>query len=585
MWYSYSKDITYLCLGNIILVHMLFMQMGKCEPPKICPIYCICNLKNNLNHADCSSKYLISANTAVPYQVESLDLSYNDITVLDNASFQGYVHLKNLTLGHNAIHTIFLDTFVPLKRIRAIDLSYNRLEFIDPRLFESNRKIDTLNLEGNKFFSLANEPFLRSKSLQTLNLASAQINVLLPVHYRALPQLQAIDLTRNHIITIDKFATQAPKQLRTLNLEENNLNCDQTLRTAIDQLKVQNVEVIYSYCQNADTLTTIKGAQNKKQEFERIEIMNERLIDGLASMEKEEDAGDSQEHFDDAIRRGVLSGWHSTLDSGEDVDYYADFDMYESEEKDFSELMNKTCRRWCYQNGCSKSFPRQTFNNANFGTEYSDLDFLLVFICGNVVGIAITVLIGSCIICIWRCTSLKARNMMQVEDPYGSRFAVARQSLISPQPALSTAVDAIRRPSAQASEPEQENIPVVLPQPPRRRRQPSRQRTVVRYDQLARTGGGNFISQLFGRPARHQYYRTINENTANLIRRLSRSNLFNNRLSQHFGDRESSATNSSSNAPDSPDGASVPSATRTPHRRRPETPPPLYSEVVPKSTV
>lgn len=107
--------------------------------------------------------------------------------------------------------------------------------------------------------------------------------------------------------------------------------------------------------------------------------------------------------------------------------------------------------------------------------------------------------------------------------------------------------------------------------PPQVRRQPRRRaapppRAVVRYEGPV---GENFISRLFGRPARHQYYRTINQNTATLIRRLSRSNLFNNRLSQHFLDRQTSGE------PSSPDGyASEPSAPR------PETPPPCYGDVV-----
>lgn len=44
----------------------------------------------------------------------------------------------------------------------------------------------------------------------------------------------------------------------------------------------------------------------------------------------------------------------------------------------------------------------------------------------------------------------------------------------------------------------------------------------------------SFVTRLFERPARHRYYRAFNENTAHLIRRLSRSSLVNNRLSQHF---------------------------------------------------
>ncbi|XP_053957903.1 uncharacterized protein LOC128863033 [Anastrepha ludens] len=593
----------------------IFLQLAKCGPPKVCPIYCICFLKNNFNHADCSGSRLINPNSAVPYEVQSLDLSYNDITELDNNCFQGYNHLINMTIAHNALHTVFLDAFVPLKRIRAIDLSYNRLEFIDPRIFESNRKLHTLNLEGNKFMTLANAPLVHSKSLRTLNLANAQINVLLPEHYSRLPQLQELDLARNLIITIDKFAKQPPNQLLKLNLEENNLNCDQTLQTALKQLKARNVQIIYSNCPLADP--AMKSAMAVEKKLERMELVDETR----AGMEDEGDVGDSPENFDDAIRGGDLSGWHFPLSSDEDEDYYTDFDVDQNEEGDesliahnsSSELMNKTCRLWCYKNGWSKPFSKNDFNDAiDFSVkQYSNFDLLFALICGIAIGIALTIFIGSCIICIWRCASLKAKRV-QVEDPYNNHYAAVRQAAapLPPPRASRSTVDAIRRPSTRDPEPEPESgptstherYPVVLPQPPRRRqrqrqcRHSSVQHAVVRHDQLADPGGNNFISRLFGRPARHQYYRTINENTATLIRRLSRSNLFNNRLSQHFGDRDRdrNTTNSSPNAPDSPDGVSdlnldgelggLSSATRTPHRRRPETPPPLYSEIVLKQT-
>ncbi|XP_011193920.2 uncharacterized protein LOC105219469 [Zeugodacus cucurbitae] len=608
MWLAAYKR-TIICWSTLFIVALL-MQRVTGGPPKTCPIYCNCNSVDNLNHADCSGKRLISPNSAVPFEVQSLDLSYNDITILDNNCFEDYVYLFNITIAHNAIHTIFLDVFAPLKRIRAIDLSHNRLETIDPRLFESNRRLHTLNLAGNKFLSLPNEPLLHSKSLRKLNLADAQINVLLPEHYSGIPQLQELDLAHNLIITIDQFAAQPPKRLLVLNLDENNLNCDQTLQTAMQQLKARNVQVDYSYCQ----VVGADSSDNDLNKFERIELMEGHRVkenEGKAELGiVEDDVGDSQENFDEAIRSGDLSGWHFPLTSVEDTDGYTDFDVTENEESGNTstatynkKTTNEICLRWCQQYG-NNTFTKHSSNDAiDFNTKlYTDFDLLFVFICGIAVGIALTIFIGSCIICIWRCSSLKARHV-HVENPYDVPYAIAPQSrqpsIPSAPPSSYAAVDAIRRPSARETEPTQELLPVVYPQPPRRRqrRTASTQRAVVRRDQLARPGSDNFISRLFGRPARHQYYRTINENTATLIRRLSRSNLFNNRLSQHFGerDREHNTVSSAPNTPPvSPDGAiisnldseleSLATATRTPHRRRPETPPPLYSEIVAKDS-
>lgn len=496
-----------------------------------------------------------------------------------------------------------------MKRVRTIDLSHNRLETIDQRLFESNRRLHTLNLAGNKFLSLPNEPLLHSKSLRKLNLADAQINVLLAEHYSGLPQLQELDLAHNLIITIDQFAAQPPKRLLLLNLDGNNLNCDHTLQTAMAQLIVRSVEVGYSYCQAVGADHT----DEVQTKFERIELLSEHLDKGRAEVGiSEDDVGDSQENFDDNIRSGVLSGWHFPITSVDDTDDYTDFDVEDTAKNGDvpsdtynNKTTNETCHRWCQHYG-NRSFPNHTSNDAiAFSAKlYSDFDLLFVFICGIEVGIALTIFIGTCIICIWRCSSLKSRHL-QVEDPYDTPYDAvhhSRQPSIPTQPSSShAAIDAIRRPSTREAEPTQELLPVRCLQPPRRRqrRTPSTQRSVVRRDQLAHPGNDNFISRLFGRPVRHQYYRTINENTATLIRRLSHSNLFNNRLSQHFGerdrdrDRERNTADHVPNIPsDTPDGAVAPNldgeleslttATRTPHRRRPETPPPLYSEIVAK---
>jgi len=112
--------------------------------------------------------------------------------------------------------------------------------------------------------------------------------------------------------------------------------------------------------------------------------------------------------------------------------------------------------------------------------------------------------------------------------------------------------------------------------PPRtrnpRRSNPQRSRSNVPSRALVRQPYGpedNFVSRLFGRPARHQYYRAINQNTATLIRSISRSNLFRTR------DREPSS-------PETPTAATSRFYTDIvePGAARPETPPPNYGDVV-----
>lgn len=55
---------------------------------KFCPRSCTCDIFEGLKRADCSQQRLIHAQTDVPDMVEILDLSRNEISGLNDRSFQ-----------------------------------------------------------------------------------------------------------------------------------------------------------------------------------------------------------------------------------------------------------------------------------------------------------------------------------------------------------------------------------------------------------------------------------------------------------------------------------------------------------------
>lgn len=161
---------------------------------------------------------------------------------------QNNVHLVNLTLAHNAIHTLHVDAFAELRHLRSLDLSYNRLEQLDEHLLETNTQLLHLNLEGNKLATLGDAPLLRSSSLRVLNLRNAQINQLSVELLSALPQLRQLDLAQNMLITLSVNVFHAPRYLASLNLEENPLNCDRALIKVATWLSLRGVVVSMSDC-------------------------------------------------------------------------------------------------------------------------------------------------------------------------------------------------------------------------------------------------------------------------------------------------------------------------------------------------
>lgn len=141
-----------------------------------------------------SNEHLISAFIGISSYVEYLDLSSNDIMIIDNYSFQvsdqwncGPIlcisisclfffslffggqeldRLKTLLLNRNSISFIELDAFSRLTQLKSINLANNRLESFDNRIFEENMQLIDIDLSHNKFMLLSNEPILKSKSLQ-----------------------------------------------------------------------------------------------------------------------------------------------------------------------------------------------------------------------------------------------------------------------------------------------------------------------------------------------------------------------------------------------------------------------------------
>ncbi|XP_075153810.1 uncharacterized protein LOC142227255 [Haematobia irritans] len=497
---------------------------------KVCPRFCKCDLYQNLNRAQCSSKNLISAEIEAPKIVQILDLSYNEIASIESTSFQKYYHVKYLNLSHNAIQTLDLDSFSQLKRILEIDLSYNRLEYMDERIFERNRRLININLEGNKFMTLETKPFLRSISLTTLNLRNSQLIFVHESLFSSLPNLNDLDLSQNLLNTFGVNDFLGLQNLKTLNLSGNSFKCTPPIKENVQLLRGQGLNVVIDQCQedSAEIIAPIESFRNNEK-FQKMTLL--------------EEVEEPQPDF--------LKQWHLTLDSEEDLDEQEDSSEITDSFLASSEWLRfapdavlcdsqkfKLCQsyRKCLGNLNTAWHEKRALDT--FTSSEAKFSFFL----GAACGITLVICILTCALCLKNCCASKKRDRFpEIEEQH--------EEGIGTQPLA------------------RQNLPPQSRRPVRRRApHPPNRTAMVRYEGPV---GENFLSRLFGRPARSQYYRTINQNTATLIRRLSRSNLFNNRLSQHFADRQNSNETSSPEPQEC-----LPSAPR------PETPPPCYGDVV-----
>ncbi|XP_017099477.2 uncharacterized protein [Drosophila bipectinata] len=525
MWLGIKQILLYV---GLILCVVLQVCRSKTQSLTLCPKVCHCDFHLQRNRAICSAKRLISPNIEMPKSVELLDLSYNDITSIEDDSFQSNIHLLNLTLAHNSIHTLYADAFSELRRLRHLDLSYNRLEQVDEHLLESNTQLVQLNLEGNKLASLGSGPLLRSPSLRSLNLRNSQVSQLGNELLSALPQLRQLDLAQNMLLTLSATDFHAPRYLASLNVEENPLNCDRALIKVAASLRQRGVEIFLSSCE---------------QKEEVVSSQSEDVGTLFSPVRKSERL---QQHSDSSSPepQSVVAIWRE-LDSSEE-DSSEQVDGEAASLNDVCEgSREKLCMRY---KTCLERVSHELLagGGSQFNDEiipshtYDEDDLKLAFVVGGATGACMIIFIITFALCLKSCCEMrKKKTRQEVVGEDSAPLDISQESL----------------PTIHTWTPQRTRHP--------RRSNPQRTRSQIPSRTLVRQPYGpqdNFVSRLFGRPARSQYVRTINQNTATLIRRLSRSNLFSSR--DREPSRHPTAPNTTARAP------------------RPETPPPNYGDVV-----
>ncbi len=111
------------------------------------------------------------------------------------------------------------DVFKYLPSVQYIDLSHNEIVIIDSDAFVSLTTLELLNLEGNKLTGIK----LRNKSLTTLNLRKNQILKLSDKSFEELPNLNKVDLSVNAIQSISDYAFVGLSNLQFLQLGSNEI--------------------------------------------------------------------------------------------------------------------------------------------------------------------------------------------------------------------------------------------------------------------------------------------------------------------------------------------------------------------------
>ncbi|XP_076803412.1 uncharacterized protein LOC143447276 [Clavelina lepadiformis] len=111
--------------------------------------------------------------------LQTLQLSANEIALIEDHSFKGLHHLHSIFLNSNEIEEITLHTFAGLSRLHRLYLNNNKIKVLSTGIFQPFKDtLELLYLQSNDIAFIAKDVFGKMKQLKTLDLSKNKITEL-----------------------------------------------------------------------------------------------------------------------------------------------------------------------------------------------------------------------------------------------------------------------------------------------------------------------------------------------------------------------------------------------------------------------
>lgn len=208
---------------NLTLCVLLFLTCS-CSSLSLCPAHCSCES----TVVNCVSQNLSSIPQPLPENTTTLNLSGNNIRILNNESFpRPLERLTHLYVSGSQVEQLDSIVFKNLPSLRLLDLSNNMISEFNVEALPQDNKIEVLNLSkslyNHSYIGVFANLFKRSLSkVSNLDLSNNDLMVLPEGIFTDLSDLTVLDLRNNTLVSFrnDTFANQA---LKELDLRDNAL--------------------------------------------------------------------------------------------------------------------------------------------------------------------------------------------------------------------------------------------------------------------------------------------------------------------------------------------------------------------------
>ena len=159
--------------------------------------------------------------------LEYLDMSRNNITMIAAGATQSLPHLKTLLLAENMLESSALCQYnlQHLSYLETLDIAQNRLagHLAPPALNLLPANLQTLDLSFNHLEGIKGNTFRPLTALRTLNLQGNQIDEIENFSFLGLLSLTSLDLSHNNILTLGEESLAGLPSLEILSLSHNHL--------------------------------------------------------------------------------------------------------------------------------------------------------------------------------------------------------------------------------------------------------------------------------------------------------------------------------------------------------------------------
>lgn len=211
-------------------------------------------------NAECSAKYLISANDSVHLQNCDLEIVRNiadinsnpeeiiihncHIDELPNALFIRFHRLRQLEISESQLQTLSDFALNGLKALQLLNLSRNNLTTVKTWSNENLEALQLLDLRRNAIVNMHKDAFKHYPGLLKLNLAVNHISEIPNELFRSLSHLKTLNLGKNNLVSIDSYTLKHLHKLLHLELKHNQIEfIDAESFIGCTHLKVLHLQV------------------------------------------------------------------------------------------------------------------------------------------------------------------------------------------------------------------------------------------------------------------------------------------------------------------------------------------------------